>query len=73
MVCGVTVHNLFVLLVQYKILNERIKEIKTEELELMIDGVSGIYLKEEKGPFDELTCLMHFIICNCTLHEVEVI
>ena len=64
----VLIHNLFVLIVQYKLLNERVKVMSTSELEIMIDGLCGVYLKEEKGPFDELTCLLHFIISSCKMH-----
>ena len=33
------VHNLFVLIVQYKILNERIKEANTGDLEMFLNGL----------------------------------
>ena len=44
----------------------------TEELELIMDGVCGVFLKEEEGPLDELTCLLHFIVSNCKMHTYEI-
>lgn len=38
------VHNLFVLIVQYKILNEKIKEMGSSSLQIFLNGLCGMYI-----------------------------
>ncbi len=67
----VAIHNLFILIIQYKISNERIKQMGSEQVEGYLNGLCKIFLEEKEGPLDQLTCLLHFVITNSRLFVCE--